>query len=67
MAIINVRIYEGFDREKRSCSGYYQRKSFGSSPGEPDARRSAMESAQCSCCILASIKAFASCHLEKAK
>ena len=28
------------------CSGYYQRKSFGFSPEEPDASRSALESAQ---------------------
>ena len=29
-----------------TCSGYYQRKSFGCSPEEPDASRSALDSAQ---------------------
>ena len=29
-----------------TCSGYYQRKSFGFSPEEPDASRSALESAR---------------------
>ena len=32
--------------DSKTCSGYYQRKSFGFSPEEPGARRSALESAR---------------------
>ena len=45
-ATVNKSARLDFAKGLQSCSGYYQRKSFGFSPEEPDASRSALESAQ---------------------